>query len=74
MTDDDHRALALTLRELRGMVVLSGYGCALYDRELYPDWLRVEKPTHADGARDRVEVLWLNPACGAALDAARKSA
>ena len=67
MTDDDHRALAATLQVARGMVVLSGYGCDLYDRELYPTWQRVEKETHADGASDRTEVLWLNPATTAAL-------
>ncbi len=60
MSDDDHRALAETLRGLRGAVVLSGYACDLYDRELFPDWQRVEKSTHADGARRRTEVLWLN--------------
>lgn len=62
MSDDQHRELASVLREARGMVVLSGYGCDLYDRELYPDWQRVERAAHADGARDRVEVLWLNDA------------
>ncbi len=62
LTDAGHRELAETLRSCAGMVVLSGYGCELYDRELYPDWERREKPTHADGARDRTEVLWLNPA------------
>jgi len=71
MTDDMHRTMAAWLRGLRGMVVLSGYACDLYDRELFPDWQRVEKPTHADGARDRTEVLWLNYACAARL--ARRS-
>lgn len=66
MTDDQHRQLATTLRGLAGMVVLSGYGCPLYD-ELYPDWQRVERPALADGARPRVEVLWLNAACSRAL-------
>lgn len=70
MTDDDHRALAATLHGLAGMVVLSGYACDLYDCELYPAWRRIEKATHADGARDRTEVLWLNPACAAALECA----
>lgn len=60
MTDDDHRQLAQCLRSLKGTVVLSGYPCALYDEELFPDWRRVERSTHADGARDRVEVLWLS--------------
>lgn len=59
MTDEDHRALAETLHGLRGMVCLSGYPCALYDG-LYGDWRRVERKAHADGARDRTEVLWMN--------------
>jgi DNA adenine methylase len=71
LTDDDHRTLALALHGLRGSVVLSGYACDLYDRELFRDWRRVTKDTHGDGATDRTEVLWLNPACVAALDARR---
>lgn len=63
MTDADHSHLATCLRAAEGAVVLSGYACDLYDRELYHDWYRVERATHADGARDRVEVLWLNPSC-----------
>ncbi len=67
MTDDHHRELAAVLREVKGMVVLSGYPCDLYDLELFPDWERHGKDTHADGGRDRTEVLWLNPACSRAL-------
>lgn len=59
MTDDQHQALLGELRGVRGMVVLSGYACPLYD-DILTDWHRVTKATHADGARDRVEVLWLN--------------
>jgi len=66
MTDDDHRELASVLEQLAGAVVLSGYACDLYDRELFPDWQRVERKTHADGARERTEVLWLNEAAGVA--------
>lgn len=62
MTGADHCQLAEALRSLRGAVVLSGYPCALYD-DLFADWVRVEKRAYADGARERVEVLWLNPAC-----------
>jgi DNA adenine methylase len=62
MTDDDHRRLASTLHKVSGMAVLSGYACDLYDRELFADWRRVEKATHADGASKRTEVLWINPA------------
>ena len=66
MSDDDHRQLAATLHGLRGAVVLSGYACDLYDAELYPDWRRVTRETHGDGAVDRTEVLWLNPAAARA--------
>lgn len=61
MTDEQHEELAESLHKLKGMVVLSGYPCDLYQR-LYPDWLRVERHAHADSAQDRTEVLWLNPA------------
>lgn len=67
MTDDDHRTLAEYLRAVSGMVVLSGYPCELYDCELYPDWERHERAHLADGAQKRTEVVWLNPACSAAL-------
>lgn len=67
MSDDDHRQLAAVLRELRGMVVLSGYPCELYDLELFPDWERHECRALADGAKKRTEVIWLNPACIQAL-------
>jgi len=60
LADADHRELADVLRGLHGAVVLSGYACDLYDQELFPDWERVECTTHADGARARTEVLWLN--------------
>lgn len=63
LTDDNHRELAATLHAVTGMVVLSGYPCALYDDELYADWRRIERAAHADGARKRTEVLWMNDAC-----------
>lgn len=62
----DHIALAEVLRTCSGMVVLSGYACDLYDRDLYGDWDRYEKETMADGANPRTEVLWLNKACSEA--------
>jgi DNA adenine methylase len=68
MTDADHRALAAVLHRVEGMVVLSGYACALYDEELYPDWRRETRKHFADSARERTEVVWMNPACAAALD------
>ncbi|MCD5326790.1 DNA adenine methylase [Chromobacterium piscinae] len=68
MTDGDHRLLAAGLRTLKGMVILSGYPCSLYDDELFADWERHERTALADGARARTEVVWLNPACSAALN------
>lgn len=62
-----HARLLKFLRGLTGMVVLSGYPSSLYDDAL-KDWRRVECKALADGARPRIEVLWLNPACARALD------
>lgn len=73
LTDADHVALldALdALDRLAGMVVLSGYPAQLYDDRL-GHWRRVEIKALADGARERTEVLWLNPACADALDASK---
>jgi DNA adenine methylase len=67
MTDDEHVELARFLGRLDGFVVLSGYANALYDREL-AGWRRVEKATYADGARPRVESLWLNARLVSHLD------
>ena len=61
MDDGAHRELAEVLHQVKGMVVLSGYLCPLYS-ELYGDWEVRKKSTYADGARPRVEALWLNPA------------
>lgn len=60
MSDGDHAELLTFLRGLRGMVVLSGYPCAAYNNALH-DWRRVERKALADGARERTEVLWINP-------------
>lgn len=59
MTDQDHRDLAGVLKGLKGFVVLSGYDCPLY-RELYGDWFKIDRNALADGARARVESLWMN--------------
>lgn len=58
MTDEDHRALAAKLETLKGMVIVSGYHSPLYD-EIFAKWERVERRALADGAKERVEVLWL---------------
>jgi DNA adenine methylase len=68
LSDDDHAELLTFLRGLRGMVILSGYPTALYDAAL-PDWRRVERKALADGAKERTEVLWINPAAHEAISA-----
>ncbi len=62
LTDGQHRDLARALAGLRGMVMVSGYRCKMYD-ELFDGWQRIDVAAHADGARDRVESLWLSPRC-----------
>jgi len=66
LSDDDHESLLKFLRTLKGCVVLSGYPHPIYDN-LLSDWLRFERAAHADGARDRTEVLWLNDAAFSSL-------
>jgi len=61
LSDEEHLQLATFLQSRQGMVVLSGYPCALYD-DLYKDWYRVSRHAYADGARARTECLWLNQA------------
>lgn len=59
MSREDHERLAESLHTLAGAVVLSGYRSDLYDA-LYSDWICVERPALADGARPRIECLWLS--------------
>lgn len=70
LSNEQHAELLAVLRGLSGMVVLSGYPCALYDDAL-KGWLRVERKAFADGAAQRTEVLWINPACANRLDGQR---
>lgn len=66
LTDDDHVELLGFLQDLAGMVVLSAYDHPIYEAAL-DGWQRIEIDTFADGARPRTEIVWLNPACIAAL-------
>lgn len=72
MDREGHIRLLAHIQTLSGMVLLSGYPDDLYDSSL-PGWERIEVAAHADGARDRTEVLWLNPQCSAALDKHRRT-
>lgn len=68
MSDADHRALADVLRACAGAVLISGYPCDLYDRDLYAGWTRTSRRHRGDGAKPSTEVLWMNPRCAALLD------
>lgn len=62
MNDEDHRLLLECLLGLEGAVVLSGYANELYDESL-KDWERRDRKAMADGAKPRIESVWLNPNC-----------
>ena len=63
MTDGEHQKLSETLRNVKGMVVLSGYSSPLYD-QLFDGWRCAAVETHGDSASKRTEVLWFSPNCG----------
>ena len=57
-----HTRLMVWIISAASGAALSGYASPLYELML-AGWGRFEFATHADGARPRIEVLWLNPAC-----------
>lgn len=62
-TENEHRALAEAVHDCVATVVVSGYPCDLYDRELFAGWHRHELPasTSQGGTyQARTEVLWSN--------------
>lgn len=59
MTDEEHMRLCEFIQTLRGLVVLCGYRNDIYESL---GWTSVERAAFADGARERTEVLWFNPA------------
>ena len=63
LSPEDHEVLLERLQTLSGAVIVSGYRTELYDDKL-STWSRVDRAAKADGARDRIESLWLNPAAG----------
>ena len=66
MDESDHCRLAMVLHNISGMVLLSGYDSELYEN-LYPDWEKIERPTFAQGARPRTEILWINDVASMSL-------
>lgn len=70
MDAEGHKRLLDFLLGLSGAVVVSGYPHESYEAALV-GWRRVEIDALADGALDRVEVLWLNPRAVAAKSTAQ---
>jgi DNA adenine methylase len=68
MSDEDHTAMAEALKSVKSMVVISGYPCDLYDKELFASWHRVDRPHYASGGSKRTEVLWINERAKTALE------
>lgn len=72
MSDQDHEELLGVLREVQGMVALSGYPSSLYDEAL-SGWAVATTSARISAGRGtavRTECLWLNPACVEALNRA----
>jgi len=70
MTEDDHAELLDCLKNVVGMVILNGYPSEMYESSL-SGWTRREKQSRASASRGtsmRTEVIWINPACAAALE------
>lgn len=68
-----HEQLLAALNAVDGMVVLCGYPSELYDVAL-SGWTRHETSARISAGRGtglRTEVVWLNPACSAALERSR---
>lgn len=71
MTDADHVDLLDCLLSLKGFVVVSGYPTDLYSERL-AGWEQRQTAARISAGRGtavRTEVVWLNPACSAALSA-----
>ena len=67
MTIEDHEQLLYQIKELKGMVVLSGYDSELYN-DLLPDWRKEVKSSRISAGRGtavRTECLWISPNCKA---------
>lgn len=60
MTDREHEELSDFLKSVKGNVIVSGYASPLYDR-LYAGWRTETKETVCDGAKKRIEKLWIKP-------------
>lgn len=62
MTDSDHEELLRALLNHRGMVMLSGYDCDMYN-DILNGWTKRSIKTTAERGVSRTEYLWINEKC-----------
>lgn len=67
MTDEEHQKTLEFSKQLKGMVIISGYDTDMYN-DILTGWQKAYKDTYADGASKRREVLWLNNSCSEKLN------
>jgi len=70
MSNDDHAQLLDKVRDVKGMVVLSGYSTPEY-AEALQGWAMATTEARISGARGtslRTECLWISPSCSTELD------
>ncbi len=68
MADQDHVDLASALQQVKGMVIISGYECDLY-QELFGSWTHYKREHVIDGGNKRLESIWLNRAATKSMPA-----
>lgn len=75
MSDWDHMDLITCLRNLQGMVVLSGFQSELYAVHLssWTQYSTLSRGNARRGAKLNTEVVWLNQACAHALERVRSA-
>ena len=59
MTDDDHKELLDVSCNSKAMIMISGYGCKIYNDKL-SGWRKEQVKTRASNNAVRVESLWMN--------------
>lgn len=59
MTDEEHEELLQELCKTKAMVMISGYDCELYNRNL-SGWRKEQIPARAQNSLPRTETIWMN--------------
>ena len=59
MTDEEHVEMCQFIKGLKGVVVLSGYENEIYS-DILSDWQKHHRKAFSDGAKERVETLYVN--------------